>query len=578
MLKKKIKNKKIRSYNIHFSHKKLTKRAILSTILKLKSVLRKNDILDKIVLEREQISGPWYFYVLNQAKGMENLSEIIKDSQEKKKIKWKIKGIYKLKKRLNLESSLDVRFFKPWRYEIPFLTRKQSWLQNQYNLFKILSLKNRIDFFQTQIGQMMLASFFSFPIEKCGMAKNLGYGSYRTEYRFPVAKISNIVCRASLIYFRRINYFLWEYFPKYKNFISRKKIYSDLRVRSEKSWFYENTLRRKSSILFSKFKLTKFETAFHSNYREIMKRPWVEPLFFKRAALSAFEERYRKINKFEGEKLQYKFYLRNKNPRHIKRNRLYKRKIKLTANPWKGKRIMAHQSARIKQILSKLLRPFYGHLTLKQWTVLLKKNKKKRSKYQTRVQTILQHLENRLDVVVYRLNWAPSILWARRLIRGGFIFVTSVKKKDIWNKMYSSLKKYSFPLKLRDPKNLYSKTFWNPKRKKTKQFFFYISQKKISYLIQPGDILQCSRAILINQFKNNAIWLKKPLSSRFLSGKRRPKKEWRWDRHQILEKNFNNFEFYTEHRKSAVILSQIKLKNLPKSDRSNKFFLRWATV
>jgi len=426
------KKKKIRKYNIHFSHKKLTKKAILSTVLKLKSVIRKNDIVDKIVLEREQISGSWYFYALNQIKGMENLSEIIKDLQEKKRNKRKIKGIYKLKKRLNFESSLDVRFFKPWRYEIPFLTQKQSWLQNQYNIFKILSLKNRMDFFQTQIGQMMLASSFSFPIEKYGAAKNLENGSYKSEYRFPVAKISSITCRASLLYFRRINSFLWKYFPKYQNFVSRKKIYSDLRIRSEKSWFYENTLRRKNSILFSKFKLTKFATAFHSNYREIMKRPWVEPLFFKRAALSAFEERYRKINKFEEEKLQYKFYLRNKNPRHIKRNRLYKRKIKLTANPWKGKRIMAHQSARIKQILSKLLRPFYGHLTLKQWTVLLKKSKKKRSKYQTRVQTILQRLENRLDVVVYRLNWAPSILWARRLIRGGFIFVTNMKKKNIY--------------------------------------------------------------------------------------------------------------------------------------------------
>ena len=309
----------------------------------------------------------------------------------------------------------------------------------------------------------------------------------------------------------------------------------------------------------------------------LKKGPEWNHFFFKRAALSSFEERYRKVNKFVEKDFQYKFYLRHKNPRHIKRNLLYKRRTKLLANSWNGRRIEARKIARIKQILGKLLRPFYGHLTLKQWSILIKRQKKKKTKYQSRNENLLQYLENRLDVTVYRLNWAPSIMWARRLIRGGFIFVTTTRERSGWNKMYSCLKKYSFPLKLRDPKNLYRHLFWNPKRKKSKQKFFSLPQKKVDYLIQTGDLLQCSRSVFMHQFKNNTLWLQKPIPSRFLLGKRQPKTQWRWDRHQLIEKDFNSHQVYTDHRKSAFVLSRMKMKKLAKSDRSNKSFLRWVT-
>jgi ribosomal protein S4 len=65
---------------------------------------------------------------------------------------------------------------------------------------------------------------------------------------------------------------------------------------------------------------------------------------------------------------------------------------------------------RIKKILTKIYLPFYGNLNEKQLTALLKKNKKKKSKFLNKNETILSSLENRLDVVVYRLNLAPNIL------------------------------------------------------------------------------------------------------------------------------------------------------------------------
>ena len=65
---------------------------------------------------------------------------------------------------------------------------------------------------------------------------------------------------------------------------------------------------------------------------------------------------------------------------------------------------------RLKQVAQKILSPFYGHLRLRQNKNIVKKSKKIKSKTLTFHEIILSHFENRLDVVVYRLNLAPSIL------------------------------------------------------------------------------------------------------------------------------------------------------------------------
>jgi len=58
--------------------------------------------------------------------------------------------------------------------------------------------------------------------------------------------------------------------------------------------------------------------------------------------------------------------------------------------------------------VGKIYFPFYGHLKQKQFNKILKK--KKKSQFLNKNETVLSSLENRLDVVVYRLNLAPNIL------------------------------------------------------------------------------------------------------------------------------------------------------------------------
>ena len=112
-------------------------------------------------------------------------------------------------------------------------------------------------------------------------------------------------------------------------------------------------------------------------------------------------------------------------------------------------------------------------------TNIYQKSRRIKSKTLAYNEIILSHYENRLDVVVYRLNLAPTILWARRLIQSGSIFVVSAKDVTLWDSMYASLKKIAFPLKLRDPKKLYSTTLWTNESKHWAKFrFLSCPQKK----------------------------------------------------------------------------------------------------
>jgi small subunit ribosomal protein S4 len=84
--------------------------------------------------------------------------------------------------------------------------------------------------------------------------------------------------------------------------------------------------------------------------------------------------------------------------------------------------------ARRKNIWSKIILPFYGNITQKQFRNIKNKIQRKKSESLSREDLLINKFENRLDVVVYRLNLAPNIFWARELIKNGVIFVTAIDK------------------------------------------------------------------------------------------------------------------------------------------------------
>ena len=425
------------------------------------------------------------------------------------------------------ETTLPKIFFEPWKKSTLSATKRQHWLKTTYNRYQNLRFSDQIDFFRTYMGQI-IGNFYS----------------------------------------KKANW----HFPYHKPL---PRTYLKFRFSHTKGWWYENLVQRTQNPRSAKrFLLDRPKTAFQIHWTQQKQEPWKNSLLFKRALYAGFGEDYRKENKFSPIKI--KDYLRSKNPRREKRNRLYVRANFLLNNFRQRYRIRADKFMRIKQVVSKIVHPFYGHLRPKQMQILLKKSKNLKTNKLGLHEIVLSRLENRLDVVVFRLNLAPSILWARRLIKAGLIFVTPARSDFLWESMYRGLKKLSFPLKLRDPKSLYTRTYWNFTQEDWVEFkFLGQPKKKISYLLQPGDLIQCAPGTSLNHFKTQSWLCRKPIPGHLLIQKKK-NYVWHWHLEQFKKQTFKSWEQSSESIFSAIFLNSPQYRDLDMKDRIKESFLRWA--
>jgi ribosomal protein S4 len=538
-----------------------TKRKKKKKILPLIFVRKRNLVLRDIILNMPRhILWPVTKKMLNiwclqkWKRQRKSLFTFFTSHQHHKELAQKRMRLLRRKKK----SRLAFSFFQGWKKIIPPLTRKQHVLKRNYHQYKHLRIKDRMDFFRSYIGKTMLLTEIHsqnnykntwFSREQVGWkTHNLEYKwTFRREYDEEKSWLS-----------------LWE-----RNFLFAKAY--------KESWWYENLIQKKPEPQSARvFVLNRPNTAFQIHWKQQKKEPWKNALLFRRAVYSGFGENVRKENKFRP--LKTKFYLRHKNPRSEKRNRLYKRSAFLLNNFRRRSRVYAKKAARIKQIVSKIIWPFYGDLRIKQMNIIYKKNRRIKSKILTSNEILLNRFENRLDVVVYRLNLAPTILWARRLIENGCVFITPHNNFTLWEFMYASLKKVAFPLKLRDPKKLYAAKLLTHEAKNWALFkFLGRPQKKTSYLLQPGDLIQCLAGNSLHQFKTKSSLWQKPVPKHMLT-KTEGQFLWEWHSQDYGSAEFNSWEQTGAHFNAAIFLHHTRFRDLGSKDRVKESFFRWTIL
>lgn len=434
---------------------------------------------------------------------------------------------------------------------LDFKSNKQKvWLENAYNknsfnINKFDSAKNKQDFLQTLVGQYLILAHLS--STKIGARRWLSYSE--NFFQIMPTFFSTVSDTAKEI---QLNHKLGWY---YTNLTRIKKVRKDIFLKTKKIYPYK---------LFSTY------------WRAYKKAPWLSFLQSKRSIYSGLLERQRREQKWL-RKYVWVPYLRKKKPHYQKQQQLYRWRNNFLFSRFLRGRLLKKNFARIKNVVSKNILPFYGHITQKQFTAI--KNKTQRKKPQNslaRDELLLNHFERRLDVVVFRLNLAPTIFWARQLIKNGAIFVTSTYNPSWWEKVYAPLKKFAYPLKLRDPMHLYDKTIWKPFKKLAKLKFLLEPLIKIDYLVQPGEIIQCAPGALLNKFKTNRILWKKPVPKHFLhfSDITETNKSWQYQQNKIS--SFATSE--NNHTIIATLISYPSYNNLLKSDRVNREFIRWISL
>lgn len=363
-----------------------------------------------------------------------------------------------------------------------------------------------------------------------------------------------------------------------RGFYSKPKVTKRLKLRQKLGWYYTNLTYMKyaSRRIFERTKKVYPYVLLSSFWRAYKKAPWLEYLQSKSHLYAGRLGRQRRELKWL-QKFAWIPYLRKKKPFFQKKNQLYKRRNNLLFSYWTRGLIKKKKMARIKNILSKTILPFYGHLNQKQFISIKKKVQRKKTKHISRDDLFLGHFERRLDVVVYRLNLAPTIYWARKLITDGAVFLCSIFNKYSWDKLHAPLKKFHYPLKLRDPLNLYKKTvlavYEDIRKINKRKLVFLPPLTQIDYLVKPGEIIQCAPGASLNQFKTNHVLWKKPIPKHFLhfSDLTETQKDWQFQQNKISAKATS----VHNHTIVATIIFPPSYDHLLKSDRVNRQFLNW---
>lgn len=489
----------------------------------------------------------------------------------------------------NLENSkLSPFFFKPWiKGQKVFLTERQKHLKNVYKQNRnSLAWKERKDFFKTSMGEILKNAFLHSPDIKGLWVSARILLSYRLrrkrknlrgkKKRVKNLQISTQNFHRQIKKRQKTNFFLKK-IPWFR-VRPQPKQYNSLIQSLQKGWLYETLLKKNPSRQAKYFELDRPHTAFQNHFKQQAKEPWLDPLIFQRWAYFGLIERNRRALMQKRQPLKFKEYLRKRNPRFQKRNKLYWWRRKLLFQFYQNNRIKKKKAQRIKQVLGKIYLPFYGNLRKKQFTSILKRSQRKKSKLLNRNEKALSSLENRLDVVVYRLNFAPNVLWARRLIQEGSIFVSNLFSFQNWILMYGQIKHLAFPLKLRDPKNLYQTKKWLPNQNLSKFKFFLQPIKKIHYLVQPGDLIQSAKNLKINKIKSNTRLLSKPINNNFYTIKKIKKYVWNASTQSPKVFSFVKWKEPVKHITASLFLFDARFTDFKRNDRARELFFRWITL
>lgn len=427
------------------------------------------------------------------------------------------------------------------------MNERVNWLDKAYEQYTMISRKKTYDFLKDIFGIVLL---------------HIHKQTYISKNQFLQKKIfTNKLQRK---FFSR-NQKLWE-----------KEIYGVLQCLKYSLWYVD---LRKQLFFSTTNKISNNEISSKTNHLHWIRNerePWLSPLIFKRSLFSNMYENKRKENKEITQDV--KIYSRFKNPLRTKRFYLYKRYDKLICRSGTKGKFNIKKKARAYQIITKILSPFYGGLTHKQFIKIWGKKKKIKSTLENNNDLFLSQFESRLDVLVYRLNLAPTILWARRLIWEGAIVVNTLDKRKTWNILHSKSKMHTFPLKLRDPKKIYSQTYWISSKWYSKGKFFLTPIRNEAYKVQPGDIVQYNPLANISKNKIQPFLNKKGLNKNILRGAE-PIEYWYWQNKSkhtvILGKNQQEID----QGNTFYLLFNSKYADLAnKQDRIKELFLNWITI
>ncbi len=148
---------------------------------------------------------------------------------------------------------------------------------------------------------------------------------------------------------------------------------------------------------------------------KVFTKPWMEQVILPKS--------------FKNRLMFFQMWRQLKKPWRRKRNKVYYEWSKFFFKEFDTGMFAnrKHQYFRFTlHLFNKILLPFYGHGNRKRFRIISHKHSQKTVSPRETLSDIIENFERRLDVIAYRLNFAPTIQMARNFVRLGFFVVNNM--------------------------------------------------------------------------------------------------------------------------------------------------------
>lgn len=145
-----------------------------------------------------------------------------------------------------------------------------------------------------------------------------------------------------------------------------------------------------------------------------------------------------------------------------------------------------------------------------------------------------------------------------------------------WTQTHYTSKIYNFPLKLRDPKNLYISIYWSPQTHYSKLNYILYPILKENYLVKQNEMIQYNNLSHLTSFKAHSFLYQKGITSNLLPTISCTN-TWSWQHKSKICLQIGKFKQETTQPTNTVLLFVPNYNDQTvKTDRIKERFLNWV--
>lgn len=391
--------------------------------------------------------------------------------------------------------------------------RRRNYPVSNYNKLKKIIKKN---FFLTKLGINYIYNIYTnnyfqmYNLKKKSMFKIPHWSNFPIGFEYLLALNSKIL----LIIWQVHSYLRLRLSDKNKPLIWKYWTYYFLKTLQYTNVYSKREKKNKIGVK----KSYGFIKGYHKIRQIFMPKKgwfWIDKLVLKR---NLYKQKYLYLK--TAKRRLFKIYKNRKLPNWFSGNQFYKN-LRRCGYDFRHPTKLKYRWKFKRSTILKSLRYFYGQLTYNKLLKIWKNVDRRTSIYNNRYDNFFSKLDNQLITQSYRLGYTFSSFWSNQFMKNGWISSNNPDHEDNILKNMNHVKKFTFPLLLWDPKNIYFKSYNKTYKYEKYKNLTLLPRRILNNKVIPGDIINIANVSsnIYGKFKSSkTLKYSLPISSNIMQG------------------------------------------------------------